>query len=101
MIIKGNVFGRIFARAKSISATREGAQEKQFANSRKGGNMDQAEHDKWENAEKYMKMIEEAHRSLDGGVGMFALAQVINPLKKRFYAWERSEELYEAIKELE
>ena len=37
MIIKGIVFGQTFARAKSISAHREGAQEKQFANSRKGG----------------------------------------------------------------
>ncbi len=62
--------------------------------------MEQADGGRWENAEKYLKVIEEAYQEI-GLPGAYGLAMAIIPLKERFEAGERTEELYEAIMELE
>ena len=53
----------------------------------------------WEEAEDYLKSCEEGYASI-GTAGTFALTCVIMPLRDRFNAGERSQELYDDIMEV-
>ena len=50
----------------------------------------------WEIAEKRLKEVEEAYTEI-GSAGYFTLNVVIRPLRDRFNAGERTEELYNLI----
>ena len=50
----------------------------------------------WEIAEKHLKKAEEAYTEI-GSAGYFTLNYVIRPLRDRFNAGERTEELYDLI----
>ena len=60
----------------------------------KGGYMD------WIKAEEWLKEVRERYRSI-GISGLPALNIVITPLAERFYAGERTEELFNEIMKLE
>lgn len=50
----------------------------------------------WEQAEKWLKEVEQMYTEI-GSAGYLALMHVIRPLRDRFNADERTEELYMEI----
>ncbi len=54
----------------------------------------------WTKAEKYLQQVESAYASI-GSPGYWALTYVIRPLRDRYNAGERTEDLYNAIMGIE
>ena len=50
----------------------------------------------WEQAEKWLKEVEQMYTEI-GSAGYMALTHVIRPLRDRFNADERTQELYDEI----
>lgn len=54
----------------------------------------------WEEAKAYLDMMITAYQAI-GFAGAFGLALTLMPLKKRYDSGERTQELYDAIMEIE
>jgi len=57
--------------------------------------------EQWADAERHLDEVVEAYESIPTASGMPGLVLIINPIRKRFKAGERTAELYDEIMELE